>query len=182
MNIIDIILLIPLIWFAYKGFKKGFIIEVFSLLALFAGIYAAIHFSDFASDLLSENIKIKSEYLPVISFGVTFVGVVIGVHYLGKLITKVVKMAALGLVNKLFGAVFSVLKLLLVYGVLLNFVNTTNQKIEFIPQATIDESLLYLPVMEITETILPAIKESKYYEQFEEWREEKKKSSLEEIG
>jgi len=177
MNIVDIVLVIPLIWFGYKGFKKGFVIEIFSLLALFAGIYAAIHFSNFASDFLSNNIKIRSEYLPVASFGLTFIGAVIGVHFLGKLVTKVIKMAALGLVNKLLGAVFSIVKILLIYGVLLNFVNTWNQKLDFIPEETIDESMLYVPIMSFTETVLPAIKESKYYDQFEEWKEEREKKS-----
>lgn len=174
MNIIDIILLVPLVWFGYKGFKKGFVIEVFGLLALFAGIYAAIYFSDFASNFLINNVKIKSEYLPVASFGLTFIVVVIGVHFLGKMITRVVKMAALGPVNKIFGAVFSIVRLLLIYGVALNFINTTNQKFDFIPQEHLEESVLYEPVMEATEVILPAIKDSKYYEQFLKWKQERK--------
>ncbi len=176
MNIIDIVLFIPLVWYGYKGYKKGFVVEIFTLLALFAGIYAAIHFSDIASGFLNETVKIKSEYLPVAAFGLTFVAVVIGVHFLGKMLTKVIKMAALGLVNKLFGAVFSIAKVLLIYGVLLNFINTWNQKLEFIPQDTIAKSILYQPVMDFTEKILPAIKESKYYEQFETWRKQKNKT------
>jgi membrane protein required for colicin V production len=49
MNSIDILLIIPLVYAAWKGFKHGLIIEVFTLLALFVGIYVGIHFSDFMS-------------------------------------------------------------------------------------------------------------------------------------
>ena len=47
MNFIDVLILIPVIYAAWKGFKHGLIIEVFTLLALVVGIYAGIHFSDF---------------------------------------------------------------------------------------------------------------------------------------
>jgi len=52
MNYLDIILVLPLIIGAWRGFKKGFIIELFTLLALLVGLYAGIHFSDFVAGLL----------------------------------------------------------------------------------------------------------------------------------
>lgn len=175
MNLIDLIIIIPIAWFAYRGFKKGLILEVFSLLSFFAGIYSAIHFSDFASNLLSENFKIKSEYLPLISFALTFLAVVILINLLGRLITKLVNAVALSSVNKIVGAAFSVLKIALVLGVVLGFINTANEKFQFMSEETKESSLLYHPLIKTTETVLPAIKESKYYEQFEKWREERKK-------
>ena len=47
MNYIDIILAIPLVWAVYRGFTKGFIIEIASLIAMVLGVYGAIHFSYF---------------------------------------------------------------------------------------------------------------------------------------
>jgi len=38
MNYFDIMIAIPLIWGIYKGFKKGFIIEIASFIALGLGI------------------------------------------------------------------------------------------------------------------------------------------------
>ena len=55
MNILDIILLIPIAWFAYRGFTRGFIIELVSLIALVAGIFLAIHFSWFAAEFLADH-------------------------------------------------------------------------------------------------------------------------------
>ena len=76
MNYLDIILIIPIIWFTYKSFSKGFIIEIATLVALILGIYAAIHFSYFASDLITENLEIGEKYLSLTSFTLTFLIVI----------------------------------------------------------------------------------------------------------
>ena len=39
MNWIDIIVLIPLCWYAFRGFKNGFLMEIISLAALFLGLF-----------------------------------------------------------------------------------------------------------------------------------------------
>ena len=84
MNFIDIILLIPLLWFGYKGFTKGFIIEIASLAALMLGIYGGVYFSNFVAKYLSQWFEIKSDYLPLISFSVTFLLIVIIVFLVGE--------------------------------------------------------------------------------------------------
>ena len=73
MNILDLIILIPLAWSAYKGFSKGLIISVASLLALLLGIYGSIRFSDITSGYLIDHFEFSSQYLPIISFAITFI-------------------------------------------------------------------------------------------------------------
>ena len=46
---LDIVLAIPLLWGAIRGFRKGFILELTALAALFLGAYAALFGSDLAS-------------------------------------------------------------------------------------------------------------------------------------
>ena len=58
MNYIDIFLLVPLLWGAFKGFKKGLIIEVVSLIALGLGIWGGVHFSDFSTTFLADKLSI----------------------------------------------------------------------------------------------------------------------------
>ena len=52
INLLDIILLIPLLWFGYNGYKKGLIIEIASLAAFILGLYFAFYFSDFTAEYL----------------------------------------------------------------------------------------------------------------------------------
>jgi len=48
MSNIDIILIVPVVWGLYQGFKKGLVIQVTSFIALGLGIYGAINFSSLA--------------------------------------------------------------------------------------------------------------------------------------
>lgn len=158
MNIIDIILILPIIWFAYQGFKRGFIIELASLLALVLGIYAALYFSGYAADFLSENLKLDSKYVPVSAFILTFILVVILVYWLGRILENIVNMVALGFLNKLAGGLFGILKAAVFLSIILLLVNRF--KDDLISADKKDGSLLYAPV----EGIAPML-----WNQLQEW-------------
>ena len=84
MNYLDIILAIPLVWGIFRGFRKGLVIEIASLIAALLGVWGAVHFSYFISDALN----LASPYSPLISFAITFVIIVIIVFLIAKLIEK----------------------------------------------------------------------------------------------
>lgn len=163
MNWIDIVIGVPLIWAAYQGFKKGFVLEIFSLLALFAGIYGAVYFSDFTADWLKRNFELKDKYLSALSFTITFIGVIILVHFIGKAIEKVVNLAAMKLVNKLAGLLFSILKVGLIMSVVLNLLLPMNREAKLISSDVLNSSLLLSPVQAFAPTVIPAVKESDFY-------------------
>jgi len=68
MNFLDVLLGIPLLWFTYKGFTKGFVIELATLVALLLGIYAAIHFSEQVGVFIADKISIRKGYITMLSF------------------------------------------------------------------------------------------------------------------
>lgn len=160
MNMIDIILIIPLLYAAWKGFKKGFIIEFFTLLALLVGIYAGIHFSDWTADKIQEGLEIEAQYLPVIAFTLTFLGVGAMVYFAGKILEKMIKVVYLSPVNKLMGIVFSLLKMIYTLSILMILVETYDERGNFIPENLKDESVLYRPVKQTATATIPAIEES----------------------
>ena len=164
MNYLDIILLIPVLWGAWKGFRKGFIIEIFTLLALFAGIYGAIHFSDRMSDFLTDSFKIESDYLPIIAFTLTFLLVGAMVFFLGRLLEKAVSLVALSTINKFAGLVFGALKMLLVSSMLVIVLESIDEKNKFIGKELKASSLLYEPLKSMTFKALPAIEESQLFQ------------------
>ncbi len=180
MSYLDLIILIPLAWAGFKGFKKGFILEVFSLLALFAGIYSAIQFSNYAADFLKDELKIVSDYLPIISFAVTFLAVVIGVYFLGKAVQKVVHIASLEILNRIAGAVFSILKTTLIFCVLIFFLQAADQKMQIIPKEEKEKSMLYIPLLKLSVGILPAIKETQMYEHYKRWKDDNPSEKIDE--
>jgi len=144
MNIIDIVLLIIFAWFAYQGFKKGFVIELASLVALVLGIYAAIYFSGYAADFLVNNLDMDNDYIPVTSFVITFIIVIVIVYVIGRILEKLVNMVALGFLNKLAGGAFGILKAAVFVSIFFLILNHYN--INFISAEKKDNSLLYSPI------------------------------------
>ncbi len=126
MNFLDIIFIIPIIWFAYKGFKRGLIIELASLLALILGIYAALYFSGYAANFLISSLDMDPKYVPMTSFILTFIAVVVIVYFIGKILEKLVNMVALGFLNKLAGGFFGILKAAVIISIVLLIINHFN--------------------------------------------------------
>ena len=155
MNIIDVILAVIFLYSAYRGFKKGLIVQAASLVALLLGIYGAIHFSDYTARLLSEKLELTSSYLPIISFAVTFIAIVIIVHLFAGLIESLLKAVALGFVNRLLGLSFAVIKSAFIISIILVIVNGINRRSSILPKQMVEESILYKPVSKFAPTIFP---------------------------
>src|SRR5210317_232205 len=110
MNTFDIIIAAFLIFGFVRGLMRGLFVEVASLVALVAGIYGAIHFSYFIGAYLSEYVEWEEQYITITSFALTFALIVLAISLAGKALTKIADFAALGLVNKILGGVFGLLK------------------------------------------------------------------------
>lgn len=160
MNYIDIILGIFLLFAIWKGFRKGLIIEIFTLLALLVGIYAGINFSDWTSQKLTKNFDISGNYLPVIAFTITFLAVGAMVYFAGKALEKIVEVAHLSLVNRLLGILFSLIKTLYFLSIIIILIETYDERNKFVPKSLKQESLLYYPIQKIATTTIPKVKES----------------------
>lgn len=164
MNWLDIVLAIPLLWFTYKGFKNGFIIELASLAALVLGIFAALHFSFYTKEYLSENFEISDTYLSLISFAITFVVVVIVVYLVGKIIHKLVNIVALGFLNKLAGGLFGFVKTALVLSVIIYFINVFDHDSRLLKPDVKENSRLYPHIESIVPMLLPMLDMKEYDE------------------
>ena len=108
MNYIDIVILLFLLYGAFRGFSKGLIIEVATLAGLILGVFIAIRYSPFTEGILKDFLNITSRYLSYIALAVTFLLVVIAVYLLGKMLTRLVDIISLGLVNKLLGTLLGI--------------------------------------------------------------------------
>jgi membrane protein required for colicin V production len=157
MNIFDIVIAALLVFAFVRGFMKGFFVEVASLIALVGGVWGAIHFSYFVADLLEERVDWEENYISLAAFAITFILIVVAVSALGKALTKMADFAALGLVNKIMGGVFALLKSVVILSVIFVFFSRINSTIPFVGKETLDKSILYAPVKSIVPTIFPSI-------------------------
>jgi membrane protein required for colicin V production len=166
VNYLDFLILLNLGLAAWSGFKKGFVLEIFSLLAFFGGLFIAMHASEYATDWLRQNWEIKAELLPAAGFAVTFLGVAIGIHLIGRIVNKAIDLAALSLLNKAFGAVFGLVKMLLILGVVLLILESFTSFIPWPSEELKNGSLFYRDMQEIGLMVVPEIENSELLDQW----------------
>ncbi len=159
MNILDIIILILLAWGAFRGFTQGFILQVVTFIALIIGVWASIAFSDNMSEFLTKNMDITGKYLPVLSFVLIFVLVVVIAHLIGMLLTRFIEITSLGWLNRLGGVAFGILKMAFIVSVLLTIQNRMKEKIHIISEKQIQTSLLHKPVSSLAPAVFPHLKQ-----------------------
>lgn len=157
MEILDILLLLPLAYGAYSGFKRGFIMELFTILALVVGLYAAFNFSDQFSKYM-EFAKVDHSYMPALSFLVLFLLVGAMVYFGGKALEQIIKVAQLTPLNKGIGGLIGLFKLMYITACVLVFVVSFDKEEKFIKKETKENSILYQAHMGILKYSLPGVK------------------------
>jgi membrane protein required for colicin V production len=157
MNYIDIVLIILLLAGAVRGFRKGFIFETAILGTLFLGMYAGFHFAYLLQPSLLKIGKINPHTISFISFLIIFLLVAVGIFFLARLFEGLVNIAALGIFNKILGALFGLFKYTFIISIILYFFNQLDVRHHFISPDKKAESHFYYPVMKVAPVILPVL-------------------------
>lgn len=106
MNLVDILVWAILLAFIIKGFLKGLVREVCSLVGLVMGIWAACKYYPSLSAAIRHFIHLPQNVSSTISFALIFLVVGLLFFFLGHLLTAAFKIALLGGVNRVGGVVF----------------------------------------------------------------------------
>jgi membrane protein required for colicin V production len=150
---LDIVFLVPLLWGAYSGFKKGLIAQVLGLTSLFAGVWLGVNYQEMVSPFLVE--KVQEKYLSISCFIVLFFSVII----LGAITTKIMEKFAnfiqLKLINKLVGLILGVLKISSFLVIAVSIFQTWDSQSIMIDQSTKENSLFFPVFNNIGNSILP---------------------------
>jgi membrane protein required for colicin V production len=170
MNWIDFIIIILLVFGLARGFINGFIKELASLLALILGIWGAIKFSTFTAGRLYDYFDMTGRYVGIIAFMITFIIIVIIIHFLGMLIDKFADNLSLGFLNSLLGLFFGVFKTALILSVVFVVLNAIDAKHHFLPKEKIENSRLYNPIADIAPAIFPIIGEGSFDKSFDRFK------------
>jgi membrane protein required for colicin V production len=157
--ILDICIAIPLIWGMFKGFKRGLIIELCTLMALLLGVYGAAKLGDLGSEYLVDAFNTDPRVSKVLAFAILFLAIVILVFLFGKVLTGLIKIVALGTVNKLFGLAFGGFKIFVILSGLLYLLNGFPVTQTLIPESQKRESFLYGPTSDFIGKAYPVLEE-----------------------
>ena len=169
---IDIIFAILIVIAIFKGYRKGLIIAIFSIVAFIVGLAAALKLSATVAAYLQNSVSISGKWLPFLSFAMVFGLVAVLVGMGGKLIEKTFEMALLGWANRIGGILLFVILYTIIFSIFLFYA----EKIHLFEEATIQSSKVFPfikpwgpKVINAFGTILPIFKDmftqlSNYFE------------------
>lgn len=161
--IIDILLGLVVVAAFYNGYLKGIIYSLLSFIAIILGFVIAMNFSSVAAVWLYKNFNVPSVIMPALSFILVLLAVIVAIKLVAYLTEKVLKAIMLNFVNKFAGGVVWSVIAILLFSMLLFFVDQTG-----ILTASLKESSATYPHivslgpkgLSLFEAIIPYFKES----------------------
>lgn len=124
MSGIDIVLGVLILIGAYHGFRAGFLLELFSLVAIVLGVLAGFKFMGWAMIMIGEKVDINKDILPYAAFGFVFVVVVAVVNLLGRLVKASVSKTFLGPMDEVGGALVGLIRTIFTFSIALWIVDS----------------------------------------------------------
>jgi membrane protein required for colicin V production len=109
MSALDITILLFLVFWAIRGFLKGFASEIVSLVIWISSVYLSIKYFHIPSELINHYVlsdQISSILTIITIFIITFIVAAI----LGFIFSKIINIVGLYNYNKVFGLIFGSLK------------------------------------------------------------------------
>ena len=173
MNYLDIIILAVLAWSIFRGFKNGLFVELASVAALILGIWGAIRFSGFTQTKLLEFFNLQTQYLGIIAFIITFLIIVVLIHFLANALDKLLKAVALGFVVRILGMVFAIIKTVLIMSILFVVLSTFDLNSKLITAEQKQDSILYIPIADFAPMLFPIIEGGDLRDSFDRLRNKK---------
>jgi membrane protein required for colicin V production len=137
--VLDLIFAVIIILAIIRGYQRGLIVGLFSLIAIVIGLAAAIKLSTIVADYIGKAVKISDQWLPLISFAIVFLIVVLLVRLGANAIQKTAETFMLGWVNRLGGIIFYIAIYVTIFSVVLFYA----EQIKVIQPATKNKSVTY---------------------------------------
>ncbi len=159
-NPIDILIGLGLLWGAINGFRKGLVLEVIALIGIFVSLYFAFHYSYKVEYFLHKNIETDESTGRIMAFAVSFLIAFICLKIIGTLLTRLLKVFALGLLNRFLGALLGVVKAVLLATALLLLLSSTKWKGDVLTPKVTATSFFYSPLSHLGHRLFPLLKEN----------------------
>jgi len=119
MNLLDLIVLVPIAYFAVMGFKNGLIREVLGITGIFLSVFLTFNYMKPVASVMKQFIPVEPEYIPFVSGLLIFIGTLAGVQLTAWAIKKFLEKINLSMVNRILGLIFGTLKSSIIISALL---------------------------------------------------------------
>ncbi len=156
MNATDIILLLILGFAGYRGYQRGFMVSLLSIVAFLVATVLAFYFLDWGVHMLDDLVEGFSGVLPYLAFVLIFIGVAIAINVIGKAFKTAIDLTLLGSFDSIAGGMLGVLKW--AFGLSL-LIWLSNQVGIEVPPGLQEGSLLYSKIEPVAPMVIDGISE-----------------------
>lgn len=153
MNILDLIVCVVLLAALINGWRRGFILQLCSLVAVVAAIFLASRYGAEAGAML----RLDAQYAEAGGFVVVLLVAVLLIGVAARLVRKIFHFAGFGFVDVLLGIVVAVAKYLLLLSLAFAAFEKININYSLLSKEKIEASKGYEPVRNLSRQILPFV-------------------------
>ena len=165
MNVIDVVAFIILTYGVLRGLNKGLIIEISGILAFALGLMGAFKFSNLGSKIFSNLVDWNPKAIQLVCFIALFLIITYLISLIAKMITKTLKLIALGWLNRIFGALFGFIKWSIIISALFIVANEINTFVTVFPNSIFENSKIYPFLADFGSFLFDWVTESKVIEE-----------------
>lgn len=153
MNVFDIILGLPLLFAAYKGFREGVVVQLGGIAGIILGIFVAFRYGMAVGGWFG----LDGVAARVAGFLIIILAFILCLALVGRLVKGIFRIAGLGALDSLGGVVLGVLKMGLLLSVLLIAFEALNSQQKWVAEERTESSVLYKPVRSVAGMVFPYV-------------------------
>jgi membrane protein required for colicin V production len=146
-SVFDIAFSVAILISVISGYIKGFVRQLLGLAGIFAGTYCAYRLSQALTEWWSGHFNVDAEVMKIILFIITATIIYVLVLWLAILLGKLLKMAMLSWINRLFGMLFGAIKVMLIFCALayaIHYLQLTGMEIRDMDKSVVYDYLLLI--------------------------------------
>ncbi len=108
MKTLDLLILVPLLWGAYNGYKKGLMMSIIAIIAFVLAVILGFKLLDVGLKWLAPHFSGNNKFLPYFAFGIIFFPIILLVNKLGQMLHKSIQYTLLGSFDSMAGALIGI--------------------------------------------------------------------------
>lgn len=156
LNWLDIIIALLLAYAVWEGWRQGVITQILGIAALALGIYLGWK----AGYSIGTMFGLEGTAASAAGFAIVLVAVIVAVVLVGKLTKGLFRIVGLGVFDRVLGVVFSIFKMCLIAGLILNTVAALDPRGKVLSEKTRESSVLYEKVTAVAGFTFPFIRDA----------------------
>lgn len=149
MSAADTIIIAIIAFFAIKGLICGLIKEAAGIAAILIGLFIAVNFSGWLANLIMEKGWLGHKHIEIISFAIIFLGIILIVILMSKMLDKFADAIGMQWLNKIGGLLFGGIKGALIVGGVCYMIERIIQNFSLTEQTFFADSKMYSTLLTI---------------------------------